>query len=62
MVYLKSMLVDAVEALGDGAVGIVPPIADQDFLVENGSFGAQKAVLPPVEVTIMVDLKKKGKL
>ena len=45
-VSLSSILViEAVEVLGCGAVKVEPPVADEVVLVEEGSVGAEEAVL-----------------
>jgi hypothetical protein len=58
--YRVNVFVNPVEVFGRGTVRVVPPVADQDFLVKDGPFGAHKAILPPVKVTVVVDLKRKG--
>ena len=39
------VVVEAVETLGLGAVEVEPPVADEVVLVEDGSVGAEEAVL-----------------
>ena len=47
-----------VEGLGRAAVNVVPPVADEDGLVEDGATGAEKAVLATVEVAVVVHLQR----
>ncbi len=44
------VLVEAVEALWQGAVHVEPPVADKVLLVEQGAVGAEEAVLGEVAV------------
>ena len=53
------VLVEGVEADRAAAVGVVPPVADEDLLVEDGALGAQEAVLAAVVVAVVVHLQKK---
>lgn len=43
---------------GRSAVCVIPPVADKDFLVEDGSLGTEETVLTAVEVTVVVDLEE----
>ena len=38
------VVIEAVEVLGDGAVHVEPPVADEVLLVEEGPVGAEEAV------------------
>ena len=40
------------------AVRVVPPVADEDLLVEDGALGTQEAVLAAVVVAVVVHLRK----
>ena len=57
LTYRVEVLVERVEPGGAAAVGVVPPVADEDLLVEDGALGAQEAVLPAVVVAIVVHLR-----
>ena len=55
--YRVEVLVERVEPGGAAAVGVVPPVADEDLLVEDGALGAQEAVLAAVVVAVVVHLR-----
>ena len=57
-VYPVEVLVELIERLGRTAVNVVPPVADEDGLVEDGATGAEKAVLAAVEVAVVVHLQR----
>ena len=44
LLLLVDELVERVEARAGGAVDVVPPVADEVLLIENGSVGAKEAV------------------
>ena len=46
------LIIEAVEVLGGGAVKVEPPVADEVVLVEEGSVGAEEAVLGETTSTI----------
>lgn len=46
------VVIEAVETLGFGAVKVEPPVADEVVLVEDGSVGAEEAVLGKASSTI----------
>ena len=56
--YRVEVLVEGVEPGGPAAVGVVPPVADEDLLVEDGALGAQEAILPAVVVAVVIHLRK----
>ncbi len=58
LTYTVKVFVDAVVGVGVSAVAVVPPVAHEHLLVEDGSLRAQKAVLAPVEVAVMVGLQE----
>ena len=41
-----------------GAVRVVPPVADEHGLVEDGALGTQEAVLAPVRVAVVIHLRE----
>ena len=53
------VLVERVEPVRVAAVCVVPPVADEDLLVEDGALGAQEAVLAAVMVAVVVHLQRK---
>ena len=57
-VYPVEVLVELIEGLGRAAVNVVPPVADEDGLVEDGATGAEEAVLASVEVAVVVHLQR----
>ncbi len=40
------------------AVDVVPPVADEDGLVEDGAARAEEAVLAAVEMAVVINLNK----
>ena len=55
--YLVQVVVEIVAVLRCGAVDVVPPVAGEHLLVENRSVGAEKTILPPVKVAIVIHLQ-----
>lgn len=55
--YLVQVVVEGVVVARRSAVRVVPPIADENLLVEDGPLGAKETVLTAVEVAIVVDLE-----
>lgn len=49
--------VEAEEAAAGGAVDVVPPIADEVLLIEDGAVGAQEGVEVAVELAHVKHLK-----
>ena len=53
------VLVELIEAVSHIAVDIVPPVADEDGLVEDGAARAEEAVLAAVEMAVVINLQQK---
>ena len=47
-----NLLVQLVQTLGGGAVKVEPPVADEVVLVEDGSIGAEEAILGQTSLSI----------
>ena len=58
---LVEELVEAEEVLAGGAVHVVPPVADEVLLVEDGAVGAQESVEVPVGLAHVEHLRREEK-
>ncbi len=54
------VLVELIEAVSHVAVDVVPPVADEDGLVEDGAARAEEAVLAAVEMAVVINLQQKN--
>ncbi len=52
------ILVELIEAVSHIAVDVVPPVADEDGLVEDGAARAKEAILAAVEMAVVINLQK----
>ncbi len=59
---LVEELVEAVEVLAGGAVHVVPPVADEVLLVEDGAVRAEEGVEVAVSLAHVEDLKERTHL
>ncbi len=58
---LVEELVEAEEVLAGGAVHVVPPVADEVLLVEDGAVGAQESVEVAVGLAHVEHLRREEK-
>lgn len=57
--YLEQVAVELVMFASGGALDVVPPIAGEELLAEDGTVGAEERVLPTADVANVKHLLKK---
>ena len=55
--YPIKILIELIEVLSHTTVNVIPPVADENGLVEHRTSRTQEAVLPTVKMAVMVNLK-----
>lgn len=59
--YLEKVAVELVMFASGGALDVVPPIASEKLLAEDGAVGAEEGVLPTADIAYVKHLLKRRK-